>query len=1117
MTVGNNFQVPPSDADTAQANVAMSLGPDSLAAHPRIFKKHKVLPHPRRDDGPRYSLGNEAIVVRNGSLSIPAKSGRPRATRPARGPEPPPTPPAHSRNSSTSHPSDLSPPRPSGTRPGSSDSDSRPPVTPLHHQSPPTPNLTPDQTPPGQAKGQAPRRPPITSRNASKMTTDSRAESFQTARESLSASDDGDSDEKSTWRPDPQSGKTSQTTVRQRPRETRSVSQPVGLGLQLEPSPFDGDTTKRPQDVARVDTANGKAPVKASEWDPSRMKNVTIRKRRPSRPKDVRDGEVIDDRPVTPTNATRALRRVPVDESPIVYSARRIVSDRFPTRRTPDTPESSIDVKRSSVVSTRSNASTVVEAAVVLETAAPQRQRTLRHVRKQSALRDSSSEISSAPAPASDTPAADAVQPRQDPPTSRAGEGVRESIASVATNNSISSRKARRSIWKNGGVPVVVVPERRSSVKSNSRSPSLRSTSSRRSRSVSSVPTSQLSKSRENVPRFDRPTRRGRAYSESDGSRPGDERTMDFPPVIPTRSSSLSAPTSRNTSRRGSLTAESLRTHNLLQAQQAHQALMKASQELDKLTQQTRPAEPEREESRLQPGPELSGDEPKASRAVLRPGRGRDSHGEHSTGADGDEDPGRHLSVQNTPLSIASVATTATSHAEVSEATAVNIYPHQSKFVALVDHPAKPSETASSEPSRVFTLTVPAPKSASSAKVPATPPQKFVVDDVYSPLRNPRAPPKPPAINFIPATPSGLTPTIEKKKQAGNYFEMTADKPKRSLSLLRRALTGRSARDPSPSRFLARSFSLSQGRSEKARLKRRSMVDTPADESRLHPHWRPAYVEDEHCCCCSGCTDDECFFDQDGDRASNDEDRTYRYPPIDNRPAPPRRRLSERIKRTFTILPTRDDGIEDFPATSDDGPDRRTIRRTPSGNLRVMKRRQSMESLTRPADGQPYAAPPGTQLDRGRTPVWRSLSLKARSSLRRTKSVPTRAPVGSSTAAAAAAGRDERSGDAAAATVGFRAALGDKINLPRRLSERRRERRTQELRGMISGPREVRDGVGDVIRRNSRQRPLQQQQQQQVVVDPRLGGGTGTPDVDALYVWEQQRERQRLRNRREQA
>jgi hypothetical protein len=40
-------------------------------------------------------------------------------------------------------------------------------------------------------------------------------------------------------------------------------------------------------------------------------------------------------------------------------------------------------------------------------------------------------------------------------------------------------------------------------------------------------------------------------------------------------------------------------------------------------------------------------------------------------------------------------------------------------------------------------------------------------------------------------------------------------------------------------------------------------------------------------------------------------------------------------------------------------------------------------------------------------------------------------------------------------------------NLTRMWNERRREKRTQELRQMISGPREVRDGVDEVIRTSS--------------------------------------------------
>ncbi|EAQ92392.1 hypothetical protein CHGG_00627 [Chaetomium globosum CBS 148.51] len=1146
MTVGSDFRASLPNMGTSHADFALGLDSDRLEGHPRMFKKHKVLPHPRKDElqrsgSWRYGQGSEASLSQNGASPTLSPSLRLRASRSGRGPEPPPTPPAHSRTSSASHPADPSTPKLAGDSLSSADdAESRPPATPTNQQTLPTPNLTPDRTPPGPATSQTQQRPPITGRNSSKVTTGSRAESFTTARENPSSSDDDDG--KSTMRPGLASARTSQSTVRQVSRETRSVSQPVGLGLSLDPDSIADSTPRIMPEFNKFDgewASGERGPNEAvREWDSDLMRNVTIRKRRPSRPRETRKTEVVDDRAVTPTNATRAIRSMSLEESPIVYPSRRVASDRYPTRAAPVDSESSasIDIKRSSILSTKSNASTVVEARLV-ETA-PQRRKTLRHVRKQSALRDSGSEVSPASsAPTSVSPAADGRRQRQESAVPRAAEAVRESYASTATNNSISSRKARRSVWNNGGVPVVVIPERRSSVKSNnSKSPSLRSTSSRRSRSLSSVPTSQPSKSRENVPVFERPYRRSRALSESDGSRAGDERTMDFPPVIPTRSSSLSAPTSRNVSRTGSLTAESLKTHNVFQAQQAHHALQNASRELDKLQNQPPPTSSDtlrngrgtdlpsatgKSESREPTVPVGRTPREKQSRSGGSSVQTlRDSHGtQRESGADRDEDPfyGTRLSVQNTPLSVASADTAPTSQAEVSEAMAVNIYPHQSKSVVLVDHSAKPSESSSLEQYKGPGLDIPVVKMTDvNGGVPVTPPQQFSVDDVDSPLRNPRAPPQPPAINFIPATPSGLTPTTEKQTQLGNYYEMTAEKPKRSLSLLKRALTRRTTSDygPSPARpvgLLTRTFSLSRNirrRDERPRLKRRSTGDSgPQDETRLHPHWRPAYAEDERCDCgCCSSSDEDDYDDDHDDDHDDEDDRTYRYPPIDNRPAPfspsfpaPRRRLSERLKRTFAILPRRDDrdnwdngygnrggdgGYYDtaYPATADDAPDRRTIRRTPSGNLRVMKFRRSMESLTRgtpplvatatTANGRPYY-PPASQ--RRYTRLWRSLSLKARTSLRRGSSQRRDA---------------ENSGDdGTGGTTGFLPTLGDRINFPRRLSERRREKRTQELRGKISGPREVRDGVGEVIRRNSWR------------------------DRDALYVEAQQRERRLLRER----
>ncbi|KAK4144224.1 uncharacterized protein C8A04DRAFT_11741 [Dichotomopilus funicola] len=1142
MPTGSDFRVSLPNMGTSHANFALGLDADALGSHSRMFKKHKVLPHPRKEElqrsGPwRYGRGSERSLLQNGSLPTSSPYTRPPGSRTGTGPEPPPTPPAHSRTSSVNHAGDSSSASGANNPLSSTGTvEPLPPVTPPHQQTPPTPNLTPDRTPPGPAATQAQRRPPLAERNSSKVTNGSRVDSFTTAREDPYSSDDDD--RRPTLRPSLPSAKTSQSTVRQVSKAARSVSQPVGLGLGLESNSSRGSTPKTVPGLGEFDgeytTRRPRTSDAEGVWDPQLMKNVTVRKiRRP-----VLKPEIIDDRAITPTNATRALRSMSLEESPIVYPSRRVASDRYPTRPGPTNLESPIstELKRSSVVSTKSNASTIVSAVLVGST--PQRQKTLRHIRKHSLLRDSSSEASPPPTSAS-TAAANGFQPTE-LPAPQANEAVREvtrepirdSYVSTATNNSISSRKARRSVWNSGAVPVVVIPERRSSVKSNSKSPSLRSTSSRRSRSVSSVPTSQPSKSKEQGPIFERPGRRSRAYSESDGSRPGDERTMDFPPVIPTRSSSLSAPTSRNASRAGSLTAESLNAHNIFHAQQAHRALQNASQALEKANGQAQPVQTDRAQHRNEGDhlPENGLVERKQPvtpmQRTLRDKQGefggspaltfRDSRGtsrEHSSlGVDRDEDPffGKRLSVQNTPLSVASADTAATSHAEVSEAMAVNIYPHQSKSVVLVDHSAKPSESSSPEQEKPTAANIPIVRATDvDGSVPTTPPQRFAVEEVDSPLRNPRAPPQPPIINFIPATPSGLTPSTERQVQLGNYYEMTREKPKRSLSLLRQALTRRkSDYGPSPGRpvgLLTRTFSLSRNIrrfEDRPRLKRRSTADSVSmDETRLHPHWRPAYAEDEPCDC-DECRDGDDYYDdeydddRDDDNRRSEDDRTYRYPPIDNRPylpspafAPPRRRLSERIKRTFAIIPTRDsgrggDGYDDgydsyYSATSEEGPDRRTIRRTPSGNLRVMKFRRSVESLTRgvPENNvRPYTSttrpskyfPPRAGAGRGYTTLWRSLSARARSSIRRRASQSGGNAPG------------ERAGGEA---TGFLPTLGDRMNFPRRLSERRREKRTQELRGMISGPREVRDGVGEVIRRNT------------------------WKDRDALYVAQQQQER----------
>ena len=1087
MTAGTASKPMLGGMGSSQIDYTLSSVADGLD-QPRMFKKHKVLPHPRKVGVPvlavlqdpqrsvprKYELEAGSLLAQSSGSLTSSPSRRQRSRRSAGGPDPPPTPPAHSRTSSSSHSINRkSPPYTGSPVRSTEDLQDGPPTTPTNQQTPPTPNLTPDRTPPGPTGRFAKARPVVNDRIPSKLTIDSRTESFRTAPENPCSSDDEDG--RSTLRPKLSSTKTSQSTVRQVNGEGNVTSQPIGLGLGLETAPGE-DITPRTTKEFNVFDGEWAAKDEASpgdvqnEWDFNLGRNVTVKRRRP---KANGRSEVVSDMPVSPSNATKALRNMSLQESPVVYPTRRVVSDRFPAQRPSSTSESSIntDQRRSSMMSTKSTASTVVEA-ILVETP-PQRRKTLRHVRKQPVLRESASDLSP-PSSTATSGSANGNGARRLPSYQpKPNEVPRESIASTATFNSISSRKARKEVWKSGAIPVVVVPDRRSSIKSSSKTPSLRSTSSRRSRRSQSLGSAPDSK--EYVPIFERP-RRGRTVSESDRSRLGDPRTIDYPPIIPTRSSSLSAPTSRNPSiqnsrnpsRSGSLTRESLHAHNALQAQQARQALQTAGQIIGRSHEQRLYTDADNISQH-----QLTNGVPKSSpKAVARQpevvvqkapsSQSARSHHSYSTQAgneprDSLEEPhhrlsvdrygdpffGKRLSVQPTPFSQVSMETTGTSHhAEVSEAMAVSIYPHQNKSVMIVNHSTKPSESSSIDQSKNPEPENPIIKTTDTDGVPCTPPQAFSMADVDSPLRNPRAPPKPPAINFIPATPSGLTPAAEKENMLGNYYEMTEEKPTRGMSLLRRTLSRNrnSEYGPSATRpvgLLTRTFSLSKtvrGAPEAKRPPlRRSRTEDYPDENMLHPYWRPAYSdysesEDEEDC------DDEC-----------PRDRTYRYPPVDNRPGPPRRSLSARMKNAFAILPARNDYEDYYYETSTvrgGGPDRRTIRRTPSGNLRVMKFRRSMESISRSfsgENGRPHTAPEhqvGRYDGKGRQPRFlKSLGMV-------------------------------RSGPGSGFS-GLLPALGNRMNLVRRVSERRRVKRSDELRRMISGPKEVRDGVGDVIRRNS--------------------------------------------------
>ncbi|EAA32199.2 hypothetical protein GE21DRAFT_7781 [Neurospora crassa] len=1200
----------------SEADYVMVRNADGTESPQRIFRRHKVLPRP----GTASSTGSRS--------SSPARPSRPTQLRRSRhrpaGPEPPPTPPAHSRASSSAKSMksiDQSSPTNSGSPLQSTDNvqhvEPRLPTTPPNQRTPPTPNLTPERIPPPapepprrptrpqlqvqtQAQAQAqsqsqflaqsrPRpRLAVGGRMPSNATTiDSRSESFKTAPEVPITPGNED-----TVRPEISSRRTSQSTIRQANRGAKLQPQTVGLGIDIGVNSSVGDgltpATEREVQLGRdaydggwggEETQGGNLNSDEDveeEWDENLERNVIVSRRRAApASNNTKDRNSVFMGPPTTTTVT------PTTNATTIVLPLRAMNLEEQQRGLPlSEPSTSGDTRRFSTTSNQSGTSTIMGTIVVGDDTGSQRRNTLRHVRKPTLpLRDSVSDLAPSttsfvctPAPAL-VPASDVFQRRPPPLEPKSGAAPRESYFSTT---SISSRKARRDVWKTGSIPVVIVPERRTSLKSNGRPPSLRSMSSRRSRrsqSLSSVGRSYASASNFTIDIYMDQPRRSRTISESDRSRAGDPRTADFPPYIPKRSSSLSAPTSRNVSRTGSLTAESLRAHDALYEQ--HKASQTVERAVERLQREKRPPPKPVNTSRhyrktvdgneLEPERRQSGTiNIKFSPSIQSSNfDNSDPRTPRSFPADHNDDGGpRHSyeynkrnSVQHTPFSQASVETGA-SHAEVSEARAIVMHQHQNTSVMLVDNSTKPSKASSLDRQRSPPTATPAIAATDAEGNPLTPPQDLSREDAnFSPLRNPRAPPKPPpAINFIPATPSGLTPTTERQKELGNFYddmpESDEPKPESGFAMLRRKLSRRRTSETTGTRpgFLTRTFSLSKytknyesdggssGRLKRPHLKRSFTADdAPVEPDKLHPDWRPSYQSDF------------------SDSGSEDEEH-WDYPPIDNRPQRPglvpKRSLSQRMKKAFAIMPLRNGSKYDATYSTDSGDmperDKRTIRRTPSGNLRVMKIRQSLESMaqsmarpsisserpTRPSISSPSdtsrpsistEAPPRPSISPDSSSTRPSMSSenprfypprvrRNYGALFQRQRPPPPAPAMSAappltpssvstfatghsvsppitTTAAPVPPPVKRRGSLSEKIIPV---LNEKVNIVRRMSEKRKEKKRDEMRKTISHPRVVRDGLGEVIKHDTGREIFAMSQGQP---QPQQGQGQSPPAV----------------------
>lgn len=446
------------------------------------------------------------------------------------------------------------------------------------------------------------------------------------------------------------------------------------------------------------------------------------------------------------------------------------------------------------------SATSTVEAYVFEQSPLPKRATTLRHVIKHESLRSVSS-----PLPGSNR---NSMHSTSDSPhrlihkKARLSNQNRWSFGSeVSRSYSLASSAV---LPKTEVIRVAVIPERSSSMTSsgtNSKRPSL-STESKTSHSRKTSdppPTSWQHK---------------RAFSDALDR----GRQQQQPPVIPTRSSSLSAPTSRTTSRANSITSEHLRVRR----QQAETDLRKTldRMESERLVQNLEEWGLEKQTTSL----ENKMDDGQARKSVGRSTTRSSSLPVTFLAPPGDaEDGARHnalglvlpgstewaalrpSSFLETPFSQPSFQSASP---EINEARAINFFPHNNHSLQLIEPFSVQESRAVLEVQR----------------------HNLPQIEVDSPLRNPRRPPEPPQFKVIPPTPAD-----EQDHQLGFGAAPVPAQANGRVGSVRRPGASRQ-RSESLMNSLSRNLSLKNARNRKA--------DQDLD-SQLHPFWRPRAFWDD--------------------------------------------------------------------------------------------------------------------------------------------------------------------------------------------------------------------------------------------------------------------------------
>lgn len=695
------------------------------------------------------ALPRRGIAVPNPEVAQPAspdQNGGPSAA-----PAPPLTPPGANQDAAVE--GDCEPRKVASSLSESQTADM---LTPRRPSKPPTPGVTPPRT--SSSKRQA-------LNQFVHLSSSSRAESFQTACESISS----ESEMEIPGRP---SQKNPPRKIKQRtPPSRRNVSDGARARLAYaEESPY---SASLPHSETEYETGLESLD---GEWASTQVDNSPTPLACPQKVSETRNqssqkqGSSYDKLDVHHLDASlmreKSLRDRVQDThvNPSIERSREHIGwssqDGLSQAEEPD-------VRRLSGISSAST----VEAMII---DSPKRaQRLLRHTEKRTSLRSASSPVpksertSMAPNPDS--------QHRLVHKAARISEQDRRSISSDVSLTSRASAGAPHASCDI--IPVVVVPERRSSLKSgpNSR--------------VSSKPASQRSSQRPPVAsNGSAEGRRQRKRTMSD-SMPARSRDMDsrgrpsVRPVIPPRSSSLSAPTSRNNSRTTSLTPESLRSHTLAM-----------DLELQKrLAQQ--PVSPPRRNILDSNSPSLL--EPPQPPALM-------------VSSSDDMATLRPPSLPHTQWSIPS---SSPGPVEIREAQAVSLFAHHNTSLLLIDQPVPPAAARLSAFQKD-------PHDRGAHPRTRNLPTRAATVHVGSPWKNPRPPPKPPTTKPLPPTPAqdGIADASQDSNSGLN----------RRWGSVRRTWGARPRSDTFNS--IARSLSMKPAKNRKAGVEL---------DSRLHPFWRP--------------------------------------------------------------------------------------------------------------------------------------------------------------------------------------------------------------------------------------------------------------------------------------